>query len=78
MVDGWDRICPECGNSDGDKVERIAFHPAFQCECDYMWDGSHATFVGLWKVPSGATDEDRDALADVIFEAVRKVARPES
>ena len=47
MVNGWDRICPDCGNGDGAKVERIAFHPTFRCECGYVWDGSHATFVGL-------------------------------
>jgi len=75
MVEGWDRVCPECGNSDGSTVNRVAFHPTFQCECGYVWDGSHATFVGLWKVESGATDEDRRALANVIFEAVRDVAR---
>jgi hypothetical protein len=37
-----------------------------------VWDGSHATFVGLWKVPRGASDEDRETLANVIFEAVRE------
>jgi hypothetical protein len=78
MVDGWDRVCPECGNSDGAKVERIAFHPTFRCECGYVWDGSHATFVGLWKVDGDPTDEEIEALADVIVEEVREVARKES
>jgi rubredoxin len=75
MVDGWNRVCPTCGNSDGAKVERIAFHPTFRCECGYVWDGSNATLVGLWKVESGATEEDQDTLASVIFDAVRGVAR---
>jgi hypothetical protein len=78
MTTGWNRVCPDCGNSDGAKVERIAFHPTFRCECGYVWDGSGATFVGLWKVKSGATDDDREALADVIFKAVREVARRQS
>jgi hypothetical protein len=78
MVEGWDRVCPECGNNDGAKVERIAFHPTLRCKCGYVWDGSRATFVGLWKVDGGASDEERGALADVIFEAVRDVAQDRS
>lgn len=77
MVSGWRRVCPECGNSDGATVERIAFYPSFRCECGYVWDGSYATFVGLWKVPSGATDEERGAVADAIVEAVSVVAEGE-
>ena len=77
MVEGWTRICPDCGNSDGAKVERVAFHPTFRCECGYVWDGSHAKFVGLWKVESGATDDEREAFADMIFETVNEVAREE-
>jgi hypothetical protein len=68
-------LCPDCGNSDGAKVERIAFHPTFRCECGYVWDGSHATFVGLWNVDGDATDAEIEALADVIVEAMREVAR---
>lgn len=52
MVEGWTRICPDCGNSDGAKVERAAFHPTFQCECGYIWDGSgcvvHRTVERGW------------------------------
>lgn len=68
-------LCPDCGNSDGAKVERIAFHPTFPCECGYIWDGSGATFVGLWKVDGGASDDECEALANVIFDAVRAVRR---
>ncbi len=66
MVEGWTRICPDCGNSDGAKVERAAFHPTFQCECGYIWDGSDARFIGLWNVAGDATDEELDGLAEVI------------
>jgi rubredoxin len=77
MVNGRTRRCPECGNNDDAKVERIAFHPTFRCACGYVWDGSHATFVGLWNVDADATDEDRHALADAIFEAVRRAVPEE-
>jgi uncharacterized Zn finger protein len=40
MITGWTRVCPQCGNDDGAKVTRIAFHPTFECECGYVWDGS--------------------------------------
>ena len=75
MVDGWTRVCPPCGNSDGAKVERIAFHPTFQCECRYIWDGSNGTFVGLWNVDGESTDVERDALADIIIDQLMSVAR---
>lgn len=55
MTTGWTRVCADCGNIDGAKVERIAFHPTFRCECGYEWDGSRATFVGVWKVEVTAT-----------------------
>jgi hypothetical protein len=66
MVTGWRRVCPECGNSDGAKVERIAAHPTFRCECGYVWDGLRATFVGLCDVEGTALEEDLQALAKVI------------
>ncbi len=71
---GWTRICPECGNSDGAKVERIAFHPTFRCECGYVWDGSGATFVGLFEVKGLTTDEELHALATVIAERMNAAA----
>ena len=67
-VNGWKRVCPDCDNKDGAKVERIAFHPTFRCECGYVWDGSKATFYGLFEVDGNATDEELDALAKVIAE----------
>jgi len=72
MVEGWTRVCPDCGNTDGAKVERIAFRPVFQCECGYVWDGSQATLVGIWSVDDG---RDAEALADAIVNAVSEVAR---
>ena len=68
MTAGWTRVCPDCGNSDGARVERIAFHPTFRCECGYVWDGSGATFVGLFELDGNATDKELDALAKVIAE----------
>jgi hypothetical protein len=73
MVDGWDRVCPDCRNADGAKVERIAFHPTVRCECGYVWNGSHATFVGLFKPPTEPTDEKWNALAGVIFGRTKEV-----
>jgi hypothetical protein len=69
MVEGWTRVCPECGNSDGAKVERIAFRPVFRCECGYVWDSSNAVFLGVWNVDR---DTDREELADAIINAVSK------
>jgi hypothetical protein len=77
MVNGWTRICPECGNSDGAKVERIAFHPTFRCECGYVWDGSRAKFVGLWDVDGNATDEELHELAKMIAARMNAGARDE-
>ena len=80
MVEGWNRVCPQCGNTDGAKVERIAFHPTFQCACGYVWDGSGATFLGVWKVQRPPTKEDLDAFADRIFESIvaaRRDAEPD-
>ena len=73
-VNGWSRVCPDCGNSDGAKVERIAFHPTFRCECGYVWDGSHATLVGPFEVDGNATDEELHALAEVIAERMNAAA----
>jgi hypothetical protein len=73
-ANGWTRICSACGNSDGGKVERIAVHPTFRCECGYVWDGSGATFVGLFEVDGNATDEELDALAKVIDERMNAAA----
>jgi hypothetical protein len=73
-VNGWTRVCPDCGNSDGANVERIAFHPTFRCECGYVWDGSGATFVGLFEVDGNATDEELDGLAKVIAERMNAAA----
>ena len=50
------------------------FHPTFRCECGYVWDGSRATFVGLWNVGADATDEELEALVDRIFERVTVAA----
>ncbi len=47
MIEGWTRVCPDCGSEDGDKVSRIAFHPTFRCDCGYIWDGSRATLLFL-------------------------------
>jgi len=66
MVEDWTRVCPDCRSSDGANVERIAFHPTFQCECGYIWDGSNTRFIGVWNVDGDATDEELDALAEVI------------
>ncbi len=66
MVEVWTRECPDCGNRNGTKVERIAFHSTFRCECGYIWDASNARFVGLWEVDRDATDETLDALADLV------------
>lgn len=74
MITGWTRVCPDCGNNDGAKVEWNAFHPTFRCGCGYMWDGSRATFVGVWKVEVTATEAGMGALADRIVERVRAVA----
>jgi hypothetical protein len=68
MVNGWTRVCPDCGNSDGAKVERIAFHPTFRCECGYVWDGSGAKFAGLFEIDGNMTDEELNVLAKVIAE----------
>jgi hypothetical protein len=65
MAQGWDRICAHCGNSDGDKVKRIAFNPTFQCECGYIWDGSRAKLLGVWDI-GDATDEELHVLAQEI------------
>ena len=73
-VNGWTRVCPECGNSDGAKVERIAFHPTFRCECGYVWDASNARLVGLFEVDGNATDEELDVLAEVIAERMNAAA----
>jgi hypothetical protein len=67
MTNGWRRVCPQCGNRDGAKVARIAFHPTFQCECGYIWDGSGARLLGVFKVEADASNEELDALATVIF-----------
>ncbi len=75
MVHGWTRVCPECRNSDGAKVNRIALHPTFQCECGYVWDGSRAKFVGPWSVPPSATTDERRSLAELIVKAVIAVRR---
>jgi hypothetical protein len=75
MTDGWTPVRSDCGNSDGAKVERIAFHPTFRCECGYVWDGSRATFVGVWKVDRSGSDEEVEALADVIAERMIAVAQ---
>lgn len=74
MVEGWTRVCPDCGNGDGAKVERVAFHPTFQCECGHIWDGSSATFIPVWYVEGDATDDELDALADVIAARMNAVA----
>ncbi len=65
MVEGWTRACPDCGNGDGAKVERIAFHPTFECERGYICDPSNTCFIGLWNVDGDATDEELDAWAEV-------------
>ena len=67
MTTGWTRVCPDCGNSDGAKVERIAFHPTFRCECGYVWDGSQARLLVLARPPRSATDGEREAFADASF-----------
>jgi hypothetical protein len=66
MVERRTRVCPDCGNDDGAKVERTAFNPTFQCECGYTWDRSNTRFVGLWNVDWNATDEELDVMAEVI------------
>jgi hypothetical protein len=71
---GWTRICPECGNSDGAKVERIALHPTFRCECGYVRDGSGATLVGLFEIDGNAADDELDAWAKVIAERMNAAA----
>jgi hypothetical protein len=73
-ANGWTRVCPACGNSDGAKVERIAFHPTFRCECGYVWDGSNATFCGVFEVDGNATDEELHELAVVIAERMKAAA----
>ena len=74
MTAGWTRVCPECGDSDGAKVEQIAFHPTFRCECGYVWDGSNATFEAPSEIDGNATDEELDALAKVIAERMNAAA----
>jgi hypothetical protein len=39
-----------------------------------VWDGSNATFVGLFEVDGTATDEELDALAVLIAERVNAAA----
>jgi hypothetical protein len=39
-----------------------------------VWDGSGATFCGVWDVDRNATDEELDALADVIAERMQAAA----
>jgi hypothetical protein len=73
-VNGWSRICPDCGNNDGTKVERIAFHPTFRCECGYVWDGSRAKFCGTFDVDGHATDEELHELPVVITERMKAAA----
>jgi hypothetical protein len=73
-VNGWARVCPDCGSSDGAKVERIAFHPTFRCECGYVWDGSNATLVGLFDVDGNITDDELHALAMLIAERMKAAA----
>jgi len=75
MTTGWTRVCPDCGNNDGAKVERIAFHPTFRCACGYVWEGAHATFVAVWKVEAHGTGKEVGRFANVIAEQMIALAQ---
>ncbi len=70
-VSGWRRTCPTCGTYDGDRVERIAFHPTFLClVCGYIWDGSQAKLVFLARpLDPDADEEGIEALVDLLVGA---------
>ena len=76
MIDGWTRVCPDCGNTDSERVRRIAFHPTFQCECGYIWDGSGAKpfFFGPAEGIGEMTDEELGELAKEIVSAMERAA----
>lgn len=74
MITGWARVCPQCGNTDGSKVQRIAFRPTFRCECGFVWSGEHAQLLGVFNV-ADATDAECEAIADLIVERLEAAAR---
>jgi hypothetical protein len=49
-----------------------AFHPTFRCECGHVWDGSGATYAGLFEVDGNATDEQLHTLAKAIAEKMNE------
>ena len=73
-VKGWRRTCPDCGNADGARVERIAVHPTFRCECGHVWDGSGARLIGLWPVGGNTAIGYADLADAIVDEAQRRMS----
>ena len=71
MVRGWNRTCPTCGSTDGERVNNIAIPPRFRCDvCGYVWDNSgiRPVFIVPARDLAAVTGDQLDAFVERVVD----------